>query len=803
MAKRKPSRPRRKVAKKAKTSLGKAKSAADTQLSTSTALSRLSDCDSRLALNTDPFCQDFVQIARLLGVEGFEKKKAVRRGPVDGRPLVAAGADPELVRDMIFCAMAANLSDIKPGSANGLLGAATDLTQMIWADYKNEQLRRCRVAGHPACKDVELALVINYRQCWKPVGYTRGELLNSLSLAPGEELTVEFFTWDRHKIERERSLETARESNESGTVTSRASMEVVSNVGFKVGAGADASVNGSVALKDMDIPVDLGGEIGANFSTEMTFGLTTTSNRLNEATRSASNTLRAMRKTRVAETHEFGSETRNTRKIKNENFCHTINYDYFEILEHYEVTVQVVGADYVALVPLPHPGPINAAWILCHEHPLRRYLLDIVYEAGFDAAKLIRTADIFRSQSEQTAAPAVPPPAPADSSGSGSDSDSVDDPLKDHLAPLVDEIVAAADRLKSASLSGDDIGDLFSWYQSTRERAFKKAQKYATRKYVESVFPGIFDRIDDLSDYDDLNGHQLAQRIDLFNQQVLETGLMSAVTRPLKLEALPLLVFGWDDEGLIGALDYAAAAVADLRPALTAQIAGESTLPGVPTPDDDGADSIAASTEPTIDDIIDDRFGLENIAAARVELDRLLCHIEENWNYYLGVSYTAKGLQGWLEVLDGCPQIRPYVEPRLLGIRDGYAIFPLTNRASQMWKIDDVREIVGRVSEAVRDDEPLKVILPTHGTVLESRLGECDACEGFIRDHRTEDVNLKKQEVALATAKARQADAEADRYEARLNAAPPMLDDPDPETEPRIVVRLDSDGADPGSGGSG
>src|SRR5207248_1650325 len=36
-----------------------------------------------------------------------------------------------------------------------------------------------------------VALCCTYEQTWKPLGYTRGELISSLGLAPGERLTLE------------------------------------------------------------------------------------------------------------------------------------------------------------------------------------------------------------------------------------------------------------------------------------------------------------------------------------------------------------------------------------------------------------------------------------------------------------------------------------------------------------------------------------------------------------------------------------------------------------------------------------
>ena len=356
----------------------------------------LTDCSERLGLNDSPYCEDYFQIVRLLGITKFEEKADVKAGFAKSRPLLAAKATQDYLEELIACGMLqADLS--KKDGLETVVQSAHQVAASLWPQYQMSAVRNCATIRKPqVCQDIELALVVHYRQCWDARGYNRGELLNSISLAPGEELNLEFFTGDRHRIERERTAESAKESSESGTITSRASSEVVGNVQFKVGVGAHAKVGGSLSLAGVELPIDVNGEVGSNFSSELLTSVTNTRATLNEATLSAANTLRSSQKTRIVEVSEFGAETRSTRKIVNENRCHTVNYDYFEILELYEVVVETRSAEFVARVPLPDQGPITAEWLLCHEHPLRRQLLDPLYEAGFDAAKYLRSADIYR-----------------------------------------------------------------------------------------------------------------------------------------------------------------------------------------------------------------------------------------------------------------------------------------------------------------------------------------------------------------------------------------------------------------------
>ncbi len=50
------------------------------------------------------------------------------------------------------------------------------------------------------------ALCATFEQVWEPKGYTRGELINTISLAPGEQLTLEVHSWDKSTFKSEEEL---------------------------------------------------------------------------------------------------------------------------------------------------------------------------------------------------------------------------------------------------------------------------------------------------------------------------------------------------------------------------------------------------------------------------------------------------------------------------------------------------------------------------------------------------------------------------------------------------------------------
>lgn len=77
------------------------------------------------------------------------------------------------------------------------------------------------------------------------------------------------------------------------------------------------------------------------------------------------------------------------------------------------------------------------------------------------------------------------------------------------------------------------------------------------------------------------------------------------------------------------------------------------------------------------------------------------------------------------------------------------------------------------------------------GTILEAIVGDCDACEDFVRKSRELDVRLQ-------TANADKEASEATRFRTRLEQVPPDLSDPRGLSAGKVTIAID-----PGNGASG
>ncbi len=238
--------------------------------------------------------------------------------------------------------------------------------------------------------DLPVVVYIPWEQKWMRSGYWRGDLLNTLSLAPQEEATIEIFTWDRYRrsYEMTSSVEVQNSVDQSDTVrntedttqeltkTSEFNRQADGHIGVTVGA-VNVGVSGGVQLKD-----------SVNSVAKRTTG------RIAEGTKKAAHQLKQSRQTKVSESWESGKEQRVTRKVTNANMCHSLNLYYYEIVGSYDVTTSI-DVDHVALCALvPFPDIIKSVkfdrdTIRKYVSPLRQALMFRDLADGFDASQLL------------------------------------------------------------------------------------------------------------------------------------------------------------------------------------------------------------------------------------------------------------------------------------------------------------------------------------------------------------------------------------------------------------------------------
>jgi hypothetical protein len=186
----------------------------------------------------------------------------------------------------------------------------------------------------PSGAGLPVAVFVPWKQTWTLKGFSRGNLLQSLALAPSEEVTLQVYSWERRARTLEQSSETevdqATEISNSTRDTEDVFREMISKRDFawQLSGSLDASYSNGVA----SISVGVDGSVSDTTSIQQT--ARNSSQQVKESTTKASARVRSRRITRIVQTVETGREERVTRVIRNPNQCSTLTLDFFEALAH-------------------------------------------------------------------------------------------------------------------------------------------------------------------------------------------------------------------------------------------------------------------------------------------------------------------------------------------------------------------------------------------------------------------------------------------------------------------------------------
>jgi hypothetical protein len=253
---------------------------------------------------------------------------------------------------------------------------------------------------------LQYGLIFNYTQEWWDVGFTLGDLLYSVPLAPGEETKIATVDWRRTEYAT-KSTSLSEEYAQDSTVTRNQNIdEVVSLASQKnLNSSTDGwGVSGSLG------PATGGYAQEATNVTEAVTGLTNATQSLNDVINQTTNAVRNTRSFAIVETTQQEDVTVNSRVLRNHNHCHTVTFQYYEVVQHYLLSTtadSVQPAVFVSFTPLT----FTASTLLAYGDLIRRSLLD---------PSLGPVLDAFLGLSPAPAPPpgTSPPTGPATSSQS-------------------------------------------------------------------------------------------------------------------------------------------------------------------------------------------------------------------------------------------------------------------------------------------------------------------------------------------------------------------------------------------------
>jgi hypothetical protein len=647
----------------------------------------------------------------------------------------------------------------------------------------------------------EIGLAVAIAQTWRLVGYERGALVGSISLEPGAEATLEVFTSERQRIERDEqtgtTFERSSEVSGLGRTTSRVAVDAATELGTTMNFGGSAT-----------IPVEgasLGAQVSGSADTAIKTSVQSGLERVVEAMSKSTTRFQMTHQVKVVHTTERGSESRATRKLTNPNPGRILEFLHFEICERHCVTTRVEGpARLVVFVENPTLGAFDIPFIFAHEHVLKSALLSGDYQSGFSAARTLYAQswfeDSLRKREQEVAAstagsPSPTPPA-AETAADGVPTTGIYQTarqLKNILKEFID-----IDLAREADILIQNLDPIKPAEEKPSKADVKKAEARFSRwgfwARFSAAYPGIEDKAATFVQLKfDGPGHATEEEVVAALQQFTDgldddwltaikmvvvatvvgvalsllTGPAAGILQPFLIGLLLLS----DDMGLPAAITRARRELPGeraLQQGETLVAAGDAAGAGAPLP------AAPAAPPQIVPDV--------ELAMANADYEKLRRHLEAHRTYYENAIWAAEDPNDRFARLDVTGVAR-FVDNVLLGFVGTRAMYPLRLTALPDKTQEKIEAVCGsalsdeKYAENFSIDE-VEVSLPTPAIHTQAYLGDCDLLEPYMRARRDIDLRTRTAAAFRDEAYARQQEVEVERLQFRLEQTPPLLDSP-------------------------
>jgi hypothetical protein len=266
----------------------------------------------------------------------------------------------------------------------------TPLNQIDWDDEPTIYQAASVAHGH----------LLHFKQEWRPDGYSIGDLMYSLPLAPGQKKQIAVLDWERRESAANSQSLDYEETLNNTLVRDRDISEVINaTLNENIKATSKATTGGwGFGMGGAIMGVFNGGTFGALLGIsggKSKSGSTSSQNShrdstasslqsLSDRTTQAASSVRSQRAT-VIQTVSQGERVQATAEsVANYNHCHAITIQYFEVLRHFSVHTRLAGVQECLFVPL-QITTFDLEKCLRWRNTLERYLFRPKLLAGFDA----------------------------------------------------------------------------------------------------------------------------------------------------------------------------------------------------------------------------------------------------------------------------------------------------------------------------------------------------------------------------------------------------------------------------------
>lgn len=243
--------------------------------------------------------------------------------------------------------------------------------------------------------------ILHFKQVWKADGYSMGDLLYSLPLAPCQKKQIAIIDWDRKEVGSRKEL-LEEEERLANILTRDRDVSEITNAlltenlqggskaitgGFSFGMGIAAIVPPVAGLMGAAGGVGAAGSTAWQDSARELAG--SSLQELHDKTSQAASAVRSQRSTVVQAVEQGESMKVQTEVVANHNHCHAITMEYFQVLRHLMVSQELADVQECLFVPLLM-SRFDLPKILRWNQSLRTFLRDRTLAKGFDAVERIQ-----------------------------------------------------------------------------------------------------------------------------------------------------------------------------------------------------------------------------------------------------------------------------------------------------------------------------------------------------------------------------------------------------------------------------
>ena len=263
-----------------------------------------------------------------------------------------------------------------------------DQHQIDWDEIPDEFQATTIAHGH----------LLTMKQVWRADGYSLGDLLYSLPLAPGQQKLISVLDWNRSEVAARRARRRTTEELEADLSHDRDVSDVIrSSLRERMDASSHAdteAVGGGIGGFIGPFVFGAAGGVssaGSNASQTSARSVTGSAlNRVRDRTLQSASAVRSQRST-VVQTARQGEAVRaQTEVVANYNHCHAVTVEYFEVLRHLQVSQELAQVQECLFVPFAIT-PFNTQKALRWRESLRRRLRQRSLRWAFDALERVRT----------------------------------------------------------------------------------------------------------------------------------------------------------------------------------------------------------------------------------------------------------------------------------------------------------------------------------------------------------------------------------------------------------------------------